>query len=432
VFSRLGAIATATCFLLIIGYFTYAFLQSGSEQNNRKAKIYEVVGCDNPDPTVDIVFIHGVDGDYKSTWHPANHEEAYWPRWLGEELPGAAVWSIDYPAATKVNGDGTMALQTRADNLLSLLDSKNFDDRPQSVPVIFVMHSFGGVVAKQMIRNALDSPRKEWQSIGGRVKGAVFIAVPNAGAEIASFFDYVAPRFSTVTIENLRKDEPNLLNLNRWFRDNARKHGIKTMAFFETRKTSGIHVVPESSADPNIEGTSVVGLDDDHISICKLQSPDSQLFDLTKEFVAKRLRRPGPPTSFPVPADDDSISKIEHDETTPAANPTTVMLTLKNNTNLNLEVVLFDWSRFYREPDYEEGTPVSDAKTWCWKEFIVDSGKEVVFEDFTSGKGWFSVFVRLPEGGYSPCLRTLNIFANNTPVISVKKVNNEFRATKTN
>ncbi len=396
-------------------------------ETRRKASITPVIGCDNPERKADVIFIHGVDGDHLSTWHPTGDDQAYWPRWLGEEMHEIGVWSIDYPAATKIGGDGTMALTTRADNLLSLLDSKGFDDDSKR-PIVFVMHSFGGVVTKQMIRSAAESPRDEWQAIGRRINGAVFIAVPNSGSGIASFLTHIAPKFTTVTLEDLRKDEPNLEDLNRWFRDNAKRRGIETMAFFETQKTSGIQVVTLSSADPGIEGTEIVGLDDDHISICKLPDSDSQLFDLTREFVTKRIQRGPPPPPFPMPTGDFVISKQDHDDTVPTADAESVMLTLKNRSGLKLWIILFDWSRYYGHPDFVESRPLRYAHTSCWREFEVDQNGEIVFEDFEPGNGNFSIVLRFPDQSYSSYLGAENIFSSAEPTITIKKVGNRYEA----
>ena len=58
--------------------------------------IFRIVGCSNADREADVVFVHGLGGDAKQTWHPDGKPKDFWPKWIGEELPHVGVWSLDY------------------------------------------------------------------------------------------------------------------------------------------------------------------------------------------------------------------------------------------------------------------------------------------------------------------------------------------------
>ena len=57
-----------------------------------------------------------------------------------------------------------------------------------SRPVIFVTHSFGGLVLKQMLREA--EKDANYKPLIDNTKGVVFYAVPHLGSELTMFADY--------------------------------------------------------------------------------------------------------------------------------------------------------------------------------------------------------------------------------------------------
>ena len=64
------------------------------------AKLQKVSGCDNPNRKADLIFVHGLDGDAKTTWQQDDKPKTFWPAWLGEEFPNIGIWSLDYDASS--------------------------------------------------------------------------------------------------------------------------------------------------------------------------------------------------------------------------------------------------------------------------------------------------------------------------------------------
>ncbi|WP_225310991.1 hypothetical protein [Vibrio fortis] len=61
----------------------------------------------------------------------------------------------------------------------------------QNGELVFVGHSFGGLVIKQLLRHASDqrSEREEVSSFLSRVKKIVFLGTPHTGSSLATFSD---------------------------------------------------------------------------------------------------------------------------------------------------------------------------------------------------------------------------------------------------
>jgi hypothetical protein len=135
------------------------------------------------DRTLDVIFIHGLDGDVFATWQSDSGPDGLWPRWLVGSLPfKVGLWSVGYPAKAIDWRGESQALYERAVSILNLLKVNNIGDRP----IIFIVHSLGGLVVKQMLHTAVDLDGKRYKEIQNHTRGIVFLATPHTGARLAS------------------------------------------------------------------------------------------------------------------------------------------------------------------------------------------------------------------------------------------------------
>jgi len=250
--------------------------------------IEKIIGCSDEDRVADIVFVHGLDGDAKSTWHPKDRPEEFWPKWIGEVFPNVGVWSLGYKA-NSIGWIGTsMPLTDRATNVLSLLETVGIGERP----VIFVTHSLGGLVVKQALRHACDFGNPDWAPIAQNTKGIAFLATPHSGSDLANYLKYLGTLLkATVTVDELKAHDASLRQLNLWFRNNCAGMGIRVDVLFETQSTCGVTVVDPTSSDPGIAGVIPIPVDADHISICKPTSKSHPVFARVRLFIAKIIDR---------------------------------------------------------------------------------------------------------------------------------------------
>jgi pimeloyl-ACP methyl ester carboxylesterase len=144
----------------------------------------------NPKPTslFDLVFVHGLNGDSRASWTEAARLEDSWLAWLAEDAPDIAVWSLSYDNKAVSWHGNTIPLQDRATNVLELLLSNNLGSRP----LVFVCHSYGGLLIKQLLRSAADSNEQQKLDLLDNTRGLLFLATPHAGSEKATWFTHYA------------------------------------------------------------------------------------------------------------------------------------------------------------------------------------------------------------------------------------------------
>jgi WD40 repeat protein len=253
------------------------------------SQLNEIAAPTGP-PRGTAIFVHGLGGDAFATWRAKPDEEALWPRWLAQDISGVAVFSVGYRAAVS-NWQGTaMPLQDRAGNVLEglLVDLEKLRG-----PIVFVCHSLGGLVVKQLLREANDiqQGREEAAELLRRVRGVVFMATPHSGSELASVLDSFRTilRVSAAT-ESLIKNDPTLRNLNTWYRDWSLRSAIRHRVFFESIASHGVITVDPGSADPGLFEAKPIAIDADHIHICKPESREDLVYKSTRDFIASIAR----------------------------------------------------------------------------------------------------------------------------------------------
>ena len=240
------------------------------------SELIKIWGTENQNRRGDVVFVHGLNGDAHATWQPEGQPDRFWPDWIGEDLPDVGVWSVGYPVNAFAWKGSTMPLADRAVNILVSLHT---NDIGTNRPVMFITHSLGGLLVKEMLRKATDGSVPEGEALAKNTKGIVFLSTPHAGSNLANFIGYLKFLLPSVSVEELQTQEPRLRELNTWYRNNVGKLGIQTQVYCERNKTpSGKDffgqlisalVVDATSSDPGIAGVTAVPMDDDHITISR-------------------------------------------------------------------------------------------------------------------------------------------------------------------
>ncbi|TKY57788.1 SERAC1 protein [Spatholobus suberectus] len=260
-------------------------------------------------PPLDIVFVHGLRGGPYKTWRIAEEksstsstlvekidEEAgklgtFWPgEWLSSDFPEARMFTLKYKTNLTQWSGASLPLQEVSSMLLEKLVAAGIGNRP----IVFVTHSMGGLVVKQILHKAKE---ERFDNLVKNTIGIVFYSCPHFGSKLADmpwrmgFVLRPAP-----TIGELRSGSSRLIELNDYIRHLHKKGVLDVLSFCETKVTPIVEgyggwafrteIVPIESAYPGF-GELVVLESTDHINSCKPVSRLDPSYTETLKFLQK-------------------------------------------------------------------------------------------------------------------------------------------------
>lgn len=249
---------------------------------------------------VDVVFIHGLLGGVFYSWRQldldnsrgwgtdeliSSENYAYcWPRdWLDDMSENVRILGVDFDSYlsqwgnTCPNESFRTSLKDRSLDILSKLRSCGVGQRP----VIFVGHSMGGLIVKQMLAYAQQSGEEDLQNLVNNTKGFVLYSTPHFGTTAARLNAYTKRLvFPSTELQDLEAGSPHLAELHHKFLEIVKSNHMQVISFGETLPTRsmGLDVtyVPLESSNPGVGKYYKVEMN--HINICKPGSKKSILF----------------------------------------------------------------------------------------------------------------------------------------------------------
>ncbi|MFO1102620.1 MAG: alpha/beta fold hydrolase [Methylocystis sp.] len=207
----------------------------------------------------DVVFVHGLGGDSRATW---SSNSGYWPEWVAEANRSARVSVVSYSYNLSIFRRKSMTIGDHAIALLELLTVHEVGTRP----LVFIAHGMGGVIVKELLQKAtMRAPA--YRSIWGQTVAVVFLATP---VSLPSFLQH--PLWSSFGGGLVTGAELHTLeNANRFYRDEAPRKGITTLAFAAAKS---LLIAPDRS-DPGVADAVVVPLDASDVEVAKPESRSS-------------------------------------------------------------------------------------------------------------------------------------------------------------
>ncbi|KAK3305960.1 Alpha/Beta hydrolase protein [Chaetomium strumarium] len=247
--------------------------------------------------TLDVVLIHGLNGDYLKTWlHSATG--VCWPRdLLPAVLPSARVLSFTYSADIYGNTSVT-GIRGNANALLARLRDRR--ERADGRPIVFVAHSLGGIILKQALY--LSQHDRRFHGLLDATRGLIFYGTPHFGADRSrwlsmakSFAPLLPRRFAGMRkakasnlVDALARSSLEISNICEDFRFLARRFVL--VSFYETEVwpgTTSAPIVDMMSALMHLDNEERVPLEANHMDLCRFMGPEDAGFQLTCRYIAQ-------------------------------------------------------------------------------------------------------------------------------------------------
>jgi hypothetical protein len=244
-------------------------------------------------PTTDIIFIHGIGGTSRLTWSYNRDDTFFWPQaWLPAEpdIGTARILSYGYNACFAAQGPNSIVgISDVAKQLLSHMKfDRSTSGEPINIgqrPIIFVVHSMGGLVLKKAVVQGVHDP--EFRELVSQIKAVLFLSTPHRGTKLAgilnralavSIFNHSPKRYLT----ELNHNSPFIEDLNDEFKAHA--PNLRIYSFYETLETTiGIKhqmILQTSSSTLGYPGETTFPLNADHHNVCKFPNRDDPSYRL--------------------------------------------------------------------------------------------------------------------------------------------------------
>ncbi|KAI0148598.1 hypothetical protein GGR57DRAFT_474900 [Xylariaceae sp. FL1272] len=264
---------------------------------NRQISRYETTAVyTHPDAKVDIILVHGLNGEPQKTWTAKNG--VFWPAdllpaSLREARANVLVYGYNADVYSKKHGSNPSDnfIYMHAQTLVTSLTHYRKDEMTSHNPIIWVCHSLGGILVKRALLYSNDlrtSQHEDYRSIYVSTYGIVFLGTPHTGSDIATWgtvlqamSDAVVPKSifqsESVLLKTLKRDNETLQNINSHFLDIYQR--FKILMAHENHKTdlkgTRMLVVDASSASPQLPGVTYYAIEATHSGMCKFDSKNA-------------------------------------------------------------------------------------------------------------------------------------------------------------
>ncbi|XP_074041003.1 protein SERAC1 isoform X2 [Leptinotarsa decemlineata] len=232
------------------------------------------------DQNIDVVFIHGLLGGVFYTWRQRNKSQNILSIIGKKEKKGInyetslSMWASICPTE-KVK----FTLEERSDDLLKKLLDAGLGQRP----IVWVTHSMGGLIVKNILSKAFDCDNLAVKNVCLNTRGIVFYSTPHNGSRLANLSQATALLlWPSVEVRELRENSPQLRKIHEKFLKIVQAVPMKIVTFVETKSTVvtamklNFLLVEPNSGNPGVG--EYYEVPQDHLGICKPLTKHSFLY----------------------------------------------------------------------------------------------------------------------------------------------------------
>ncbi|KAL8870209.1 MAG: hypothetical protein Q9174_003693 [Haloplaca sp. 1 TL-2023] len=258
-------------------------------------------------PEVDVVFIHGLNGDPHNTW-TSEHNKVFWPSQLlgpllEEERARLLVYGYDADVTSFTDGVSKDKIHNHAEQVVTDLAANRRIRKASERPIIWVAHSLGGLVIKRALIHSSEirgNKTEHLRSIFVSTFGILFLGTPHHGSDVAQWGNrlewicsIMMPKKVVDTqpqlVDALKTNNETLQNIDRQFIQIINRFHV---FFFHEGKPTNLKgtlrfIVDETSASPTVQDVERAVIQADHSHMCKFENEDSPGFSLVADGIQR-------------------------------------------------------------------------------------------------------------------------------------------------
>ncbi|PNP81283.1 hypothetical protein FNYG_05315 [Fusarium nygamai] len=241
------------------------------------------------DAELDICFIHGLSGNRDKTWTAPGQPNPWPVELLSSQLAKARLLTYGYDAYVLTKSvSSTNRLIDHANNLLRDLAAERASSGIVNRPLIFIVHSFGGIVCKTALIISRQSPESLLRQISNCTKGIAFLGTPHRGSWAADWAKI--PAWALGQVYSTNRNILDILQINNQYlefiqtsflsmlRDlHQRGRPLQVTCFVEELPMPGIGTIV-SKESASLEGYSVSSIHANHSDMAKFGSAEESGF----------------------------------------------------------------------------------------------------------------------------------------------------------
>ncbi|KAL8647828.1 MAG: hypothetical protein Q9210_005328 [Variospora velana] len=259
----------------------------------------EVYSPADAKPNVDVIFVHGLNGDPHNTW-TSEVSKVFWPSQLlppvlEDEKARVLVYGYDANVTSFTDGVSKDKIHNHAETLVADVYSNRKLRKAGERPIIWVTHSLGGLVVKRALIHSSEirGVRTEHlRSVFVSTYGVLFLGTPHHGSDIAQWGNRLEWICSVVLPKKIVDTEPQLVdalktnnetlqNIDRQFAQLMTRFHIY---FFHEGKPTNLKgtlrfIVDETSASPTAPDVERAVIQADHSHMCKFENDSAPGFE---------------------------------------------------------------------------------------------------------------------------------------------------------